>query len=175
VSDRSWQKECEEAAAEWIEFLHTQKVEELARAMQHCESEIERLLFARLAFIRPEFVTLWPATLRLMDARAIYVPDDGEFGWLIPQLTVGKYRLDFAILYRVAGWKKPAQIAIECDGHDYHDGTKEAAERDKKRNRVLTAAGWKVLRFTGREIYRDPKRCAEEVESLLFDLFADIE
>lgn len=62
-------------------------------------------------------------------------------------------RLDFVVHpYVGRTWR----IAIECDGHDFHERTAEQAERDRSRDRALTATGWSVLRFTGREIWRDP-------------------
>ncbi len=48
---------------------------------------------------------------------------------------------------------------IECDGHDFHERTKEQAQRDKKRDRELQAAGYKVFRFTGSEIWRSRGEC----------------
>ena len=51
---------------------------------------------------------------------------------------------------------------IECDGHDYHERTKEQAARDKKRDRFFASKGYKVLRFTGSEIWADPEAVAEE-------------
>lgn len=52
---------------------------------------------------------------------------------------------------------------IECDGHDFHERTKEQAIRDRSRDRRLQEAGHRVFRFTGAEIYRDPMKCASEV------------
>lgn len=59
-------------------------------------------------------------------------------------------RVDFAIASRENG-----RVVVECDGHDYHERTKEQAARDRSRDRALTGLGWRVLRFTGREIVRD--------------------
>lgn len=70
------------------------------------------------------------------------------------QVTVGSYRADFLIRYQhegVAVWG-----VIECDGHDFHEKTKEQAQRDKARDRDMQAAGLLVLRYTGSEIWADP-------------------
>jgi very-short-patch-repair endonuclease len=48
----------------------------------------------------------------------------------------------------------------------YHEN-KEAAARDKRRNRYLEIAGWRPLRFTGSEIWRDHKARAAEVSKLV--------
>lgn len=74
--------------------------------------------------------------------------------------SAGTYRLDFA--FEIAGKK----VAIECDGHEFHERTKEQAARDKSRDRALTAEGWRVMRFTGSEIWKAPERCAAEIAAL---------
>jgi very-short-patch-repair endonuclease len=79
---------------------------------------------------------------------------------LLVQCPVGSYRADLAIvdLDRVS-----APIAIEADGHDFHERTKEQARHDRQRDRWFSSSGWRVLRFTGSEIYRDAAAVAEEV------------
>lgn len=62
-------------------------------------------------------------------------------------------------------------VAIECDGHDYHERTKEQAARDKSRDRTLVRDGWRVLRFTGSEIHNYPRECVEEIRDLLITEF----
>lgn len=78
------------------------------------------------------------------------------------QLATGKhvYRPDFVLLNQLDTPLKP--IAIELDGHDFHERTKEQARRDKSRDRNFTNQGWKVLRFTGSEVYADPELCVLE-------------
>lgn len=71
------------------------------------------------------------------------------------QFPVGPYRADLAIPY--------AKIAIEADGADYH----QDKSRDKKRDSYFKSQGWRVLRFTGSQIYRDPEGCAETVKQVL--------
>lgn len=73
----------------------------------------------------------------------------------------GDYRLDFA--FECDG----KRVAVECDGHEFHERTKEQAARDKARDRSLVAAGWQVLRFTGSEIWADPGKCASEVGAVI--------
>lgn len=94
---------------------------------------------------------------------------------LMPQerVTLGEatYRLDFTVgfpdadLLRDAhkfGLSVPA-IAVELDGHDFHERTREQVELRNRRDRDLQSAGWKVFHFSGAEVMRDPKRCVEEV------------
>lgn len=94
------------------------------------------------------------------------------FGYMIErteicaQFKVGNYRCDFAIWHNHRNGTM-TRILIECDGHQFHDRTKEQAQRDKSRDRHLTAQGWRVLRFTGSEIYRDAEKCANEIAQIL--------
>ncbi len=79
------------------------------------------------------------------------------------QQRIGKYVVDFL----VNDWTntKP-QIVVECDGHDFHERTKEQAQHDKKRDRELQALGFKVYRFTGSEIWKTRGRCVTEALGL---------
>lgn len=58
---------------------------------------------------------------------------------------------------------RTVKVIIECDGHDFHEKTKEQAQNDKRRDRLFDRHGYNVLRFAGREIYSDPFRCAKEI------------
>jgi len=53
-------------------------------------------------------------------------------------------------------------LDIECDGKKYHTGP-EKAEIDRTRDNVLTCAGWRILRFSGREITSDPESCLRTI------------
>ena len=87
---------------------------------------------------------------------------------IIPQHVVGRYRIDLAVIW----WRSSVgqiQLAVECDGHDFHEKTKEQARRGKARDRELLTAGWPVMRFTGSEIFADAARCASDVGNTLFE------
>jgi len=61
----------------------------------------------------------------------------------------------------------PAQrLAIETDGHDFHSG-RAAFERDRARDQRLTVAGYRVVRFTWRQLVGEPERVAATVRTLL--------
>ena len=124
-------------------------------ALSLIESPIERQLFAAL--------------------RRWFIYFDAEsMGWrhgalkLRPQVTVAGYRLDFAITDKHFSWK----VAVECDGHNFHERTKEQAAHDRSRDRELIIDGWTVLRFTGSEIHKDPSRCAEQIMDAIVALCA---
>lgn len=86
------------------------------------------------------------------------------------QIGVLSYRVDFFIGVIQTQTKvitKLPGIVVECDGHDFHERTKEQARRDKSRDRKLLAAGYRVMRFTGSELYRDADGCAREVDAII--------
>lgn len=89
------------------------------------------------------------------------------------QVNAGDYRVDFLITYREPEQKKayPVSVAVECDGHDFHEKTKEQAQRDKKRDRDLLALGLHTIRFTGSEIWADPFKCVQEAMQLVAQLY----
>jgi len=64
--------------------------------------------------------------------------------------------------------------AIECDGHDFHEKTKEQVTHDKQRERILLNHFSKVIRFSGSEIYNNANKCVQEVlEIIRMDLRLD--
>lgn len=85
------------------------------------------------------------------------------------QEQIAGYRVDFLLTCTKDG-EEFAKIVVECDGHEFHDKTKEQAARDKARDRALTAAGCRVLRFTGSEIYRGAYQCVCEVVRTIVNL-----
>ena len=58
-----------------------------------------------------------------------------------------------------------APTCVEVDGHAHHSG-KDRMQRDRRRDRDLVAAGIRVVRFTGSEVFHDAAGCAEEIEGL---------
>jgi very-short-patch-repair endonuclease len=96
---------------------------------------------------------------------------DKEFVAIHAQQPLLRYRVDFLICARLGGYADLHKVVVECDGHDFHEKTKQQAAHDKKRDPALTAAGFRVFRFTGSEIYRDPVGCASEIANYLQDEF----
>lgn len=58
------------------------------------------------------------------------------------------------------------RIALESDGFAHH-GHREAFEHDRVRQNLLVLAGWRVLRFTWRQICADPTDVANQVRNAL--------
>lgn len=95
-------------------------------------------------------------------------------GRIFPQAWIGDYRVDFLILHD-RGIDGIGGVIIECDGHEFHERTKEQAARDKARDRNIQERGYKVLRFTGSEIWRDPFACADTAMGLAASIALDSE
>lgn len=57
---------------------------------------------------------------------------------------------------------KNKKLVIECDGHEFHEKTKEQVKRDNERQYNLKMAGYDVLRFSGSEIFNTPYACAKK-------------
>lgn len=124
--------------------------------IRRCESPLETMLATafgnlpgfqwRLPFSDELEVGRWPRSGILLHA----------------QVPCGPYWADFCL----RGWDRGANdplIVIEVDGHDFHERTPAQAQRDRRRDRYLTTHGAAVLRFTGREVWQDARRCAWEV------------
>lgn len=80
--------------------------------------------------------------------------------WFGDPTKHSRYRVDFLL--------KDARLIVELDGHDYHS-TKVQLENDAIRQRYLSRAGYTVIRFTGREVNRDPKKCVDEVRQIYLE------
>ena len=102
-----------------------------------------------------------------------------------PQAKLGEYRVDFLLTFQEPlpdfnhkvrlkdGTEIPSvkdvtvHLIVECDGHDYHDRSKEQASRDRERDRELKKLGYEVFRYTGSDIWKNPLACAMEVVEVL--------
>jgi hypothetical protein len=64
-----------------------------------------------------------------------------------------------------------ARVAIELDGAAFH-GSREARERDLRRDTALAALGWVVLRFSYARLMTDPDGCRREIEAVVLQRLA---
>lgn len=87
------------------------------------------------------------------------------------QEKLGRHRVDFLFTCYCRG--KTRRLAVECDGHDFHERTKQQAAHDRSRDREITLSGTTVVRFTGSELFKDPIKCIEEVNSQLVVLMEE--
>jgi len=80
----------------------------------------------------------------------------------IPQYSVEKYILDFALVY------EKRRLNIEIDGERYHrnwDG--ELCRRDQIRNQRLIELGWDVMRFWVYQVRDDIDGCMDRIQKWL--------
>jgi very-short-patch-repair endonuclease len=80
---------------------------------------------------------------------------------LIPQLVVGKHRVDFAL------HGPTVRLAIEVDGLSFHQRTAGQVEADYLRSRRVIARGYTVVRFTAGEAFREPAECWRQVDAII--------
>jgi len=173
------------------DFLGDQMSTFLRIAERSCKSEIEKLFLVawaaraqgRRLFDDPiifgcdwyKFQMGWPRPIPIEIAE---IPGESiELEVINLQFPVGKYRADFALRrasrrYSIEkndfdGVIQTPIVVVECDGHDYHERTKEQAAHDRERDRFMQTSGIVVLRFTGSEIWRDPASCARQVDLCL--------
>lgn len=88
---------------------------------------------------------------------------------VVPQWKATEYYVDFALC-------RPSVkvvVCVELDGHEFHDRNERQRRYEKKRDRFLTARGYKALHYTGSEIVKDPYAAALEAFTLATGL-ADI-
>jgi very-short-patch-repair endonuclease len=151
----------------------------LAEVVKHEAFAIDSMRLAVRSPIEELFLAhLWSAS---DDRKRLVVNDQvvheaGLESWLTitirPQVPVGAYVADFVVSSsendrQTKPWS--TRVAVEIDGHDFHEKTKEQAAHDKRRDRFFTSQGLPFLRFTGSELVKAPAKCAREVIALLDD------
>ncbi len=63
-------------------------------------------------------------------------------------------------------WRQQ-RVIVELDGHAVH-ATTAAYERDRARDRALTAAGWRVVRVTWRQLHREVDQLESDLRAVLY-------
>jgi very-short-patch-repair endonuclease len=93
---------------------------------------------------------------------------------ITPQAKIGEYSVDFLLSWksreivprsetRLDLKEVSINVVVECDGHEFHEKTKQQASADKKRDRMLQKLGYKVFRYSGSDVFSNPEICANEV------------
>jgi very-short-patch-repair endonuclease len=136
--------------------------------IKRCESPIEELLFTALWSRGDWRRLLYASAFDDVATAARYAGLEPGMPIMSPQVRVGDYRADFLVSVVPYEGDKPIHFVIECDGHDFHERTKEQAARDKLRDREMLAGGFNVIRFTGAEIWANPGDCADQVLEIVY-------
>lgn len=85
-----------------------------------------------------------------------------------------KYRTDF--YFNISFIYKEKEIddlklIIECDGHEFHEKTKEQVIKNNQRDRDLQNKGYEILHFSGSEIYKDILQCKEDIMKFIIEKY----
>lgn len=132
--------------------------DELIDIDKECESPIEKIMYLAL-------MIYWQINVT-----------NGIGIQIIAQEEIGKYRVDFHITaYALVGFEKRKELSkeliIECDGHDFHEKTKEQVSKNNNRDYELKKQGYEVLHFSGSEIFNKPMLCAGKVFNYIENCF----
>ena len=106
---------------------------------------------------------------KLLDVKKIEIEE-----WKIypfRQVSFMDYVADFIAVCKIDGVTD--YLCIECDGHDFHERTKNQVARDKLRDRRFLIGGIPAMRFSGSEIWRDPLECGRQVNDFFFNRAAE--
>lgn len=151
-----------------------------------CGSEIEKML--GLVFFMHErvphynglwfeyFTQFWSHPSKLVFDDLQYFDQKPNTINVFAQVPVDNYRADFICVMKMQSRDLPPKLqylGIECDGHDFHEKTKEQAARDKSRDRSFLLRGIPCMRFAGSEIWKDAYACATQVDEFFRKSFAD--
>lgn len=147
----------------------------LSSAEDSGDTPIERLFYAALHLAILHCEQEYFTAARMVDINAFEEwkdrPDlERKHIYISRQVNVAGWRVDF-LVHVFADWAREDQpgpmgwnkLIVECDGHDFHERTKEQAARDRDRDRQAQLAGIEIFRFTGSELWRDPLGCADQV------------
>ena len=140
---------------ELYDFLMEEYGYDLWIAMWECESPIEQIM----ALI----ITEVEKNLNLNNR-------DIELLGIEKQKTIKtknkNYRVDFLLKFAFWNGSKEAKtfnLVIECDGHDFHEKTKEQVKKNNQRDRDLQKEDFNVLHFSGSEIYNEWWKCRDDI------------
>jgi very-short-patch-repair endonuclease/predicted transcriptional regulator of viral defense system len=155
VDGRALERACEQA--EILNLFNADALEDaLVRARgRHGAPRLRAVLGAAVPAETPTRSELEERFLAV--CRAARLPRPEVNAW-IPLASGEGVEADFL-------WREQALI-VETDGHATH-GTRRAFERDRRRDQRLALAGYRVIRFTWRQVASGPGEVAQTVGQLL--------
>jgi len=93
-----------------------------------------------------------------LEARFLRFVDEHDLPRPATNVLVAGFEVDCA-------WRE-RRVIVELDGHAVHV-TRVKFERDRERDRVLQAAGWRVVRVTWRQLHEEASGLAADLHALL--------
>ena len=147
--------------AERIEELLGKAKTRYLSCLSLCESPIEQVMLAGLAFMYVQDSDSFPNAIHDIQSGDPW-PDRPVV--IAPQFNIARYRLDFLVHIQTASGIR--QIAVECDGRQYHSNIQDR-QNDADRDAYLAALGIKTIRYTGSWIYKNASRVADEISCII--------
>lgn len=150
-------------------------LEEYLLPLADCQSPIERLLGLALHDLDICVGVAWAHEKNGAVKETLGRMEDIDFTAqeVIKARSGCEYHVDYFVSssFRGLGSDPPLEIgvAVECDGHSFHEKTKAQAKRDKKRDRDFALSGIPILHFTGSEIWKDPRQCVGEIVDFIIN------
>lgn len=122
-----------------------------------CEQTLTLLERVNVQFASPEFLQFPPGKIVLTPIEELFqrALEDRRIPHQ-PQARLGRFIVDFLVEL------DEERVIVECDGKAYHDPA-----RDRQRDRILAAQGYRTFRFSGAEIFRDSAACVERLRESL--------
>ena len=81
----------------------------------------------------------------------------------IVEIEEHRFNPDFGFYYLDSEYKHEHELYVDCDGHFFHEKTKEQAAYRNDRDYIFNKASIDLIHFTGSEIYNDPFQCVEKI------------
>ncbi|RYZ53979.1 MAG: DUF559 domain-containing protein, partial [Sphingobacteriales bacterium] len=128
---------------------------ECASCLFIMQSPLERKLFVEL---KKEGIYFKPQYPLGYDGKKAYINEDEDQSTRYKKvLTI----VDFYIEYN------QMMLCVYTDGHTYHERTEDQATRDKNIDRKLQDLGYKVFRFTGKEVNERMPKVIDDIKSAI--------
>lgn len=147
-----------ERAVERAEILRTLDMARVAAVLAHADGRRGvaklRAVVADLKPRQPTHSELERRMLELCALSALPIPSANT----LVDTPSGTIEVDFL-------WRRHS-LVVETDGYETH-GTRSQFERDRRRDQLLMLAGYRVVRFTWRQLAGDPRGVASTLHSLL--------
>lgn len=151
---------------------HTPELFEYVR--KNSGSPLEAAFYVAVRLYAAEAAGIWDGSIK-----HCFCPDhkppvtanafEGKHLGICMQHRFGRYRIDCLLVSYDEDKRETGRVAVEIDGHDFHERTKEQARHDRQKDRYIQQAGLPVFRFPGSEVYAGPVRCAKEALDALFE------
>lgn len=93
-----------------------------------------------------------PIELAFWAAASPRIPD------LRREVPIGPFRVDFLV--------PDKKVVVELYGYAYHGG-KEKQTQDAQRERYLQKLGYRVVRYTGQDVYHNVNKCVNDLLAIL--------